>query len=262
MTPPDPRFMEIQHVDKFFDKRGDAGLHVLKDICLTLTPGECTGLVGASGSGKSTLARLLCRIHRPDRGRVLFRGQDIFSVAAREYYRQVQMVFQDPLGSFPPRMTVGRYLVEPFHNYSLLNGRNPRELAAELLTRVSLDPGLVDRYPNQLSGGQLQRIVFSRASALDPALIICDEATSALDVTIQDQVIAMFRDLQHKNGFACLFITHDLALAEGLCHTIHVMDDGALVETLTSGNIAREASHPATLRMVRAACGLSRGAFT
>lgn len=111
---------------------------------------------------------------------------------------------------------------------------------------------------HQLSCGQLQRIVFARATGLNPSLVICDESTSALDATIQAQIITFIQRVRKDIGFASVFITHDLALAEQLCDTIHVMDDGAIVETLTSSNIANEARHPATLAMIRASCGLSR----
>ena len=248
--------LEIRNVDKYFNKRGQA-IPVLKDITFDISPGECVGMVGASGSGKSTLARLLCRIHRQEKGRVCFKGEDIFTLSPKAYFSQVQMVFQDPLASFPPRMKVEHYLLEPFRNFKQMRGRRPKALAVELLERVGLDAGALSRYPNQLSGGQLQRIVFARAIGLNPSLVICDEATSALDATIQAQVITLFQRLRKDIGFASLFITHDLALAELLCDTIHVMDDGAIVETLTSGNISKEACHPATLSMIRASCGLS-----
>ena len=167
------------------------------------------------------------------------------------------MVFQDPLASCPSRMRVETFLLEPFRNFGLLAGRNPREFAAELLARVHLEEELLSRYPGQLSGGQMQRVVFARATGLNPALLICDEATSALDATIQAQVIALLQELRQRFHFACLFITHDLALAESLCDTIYVMHEGALVERLENGNIATEARHPATLDLVRACLAFS-----
>lgn len=248
--------LEIRHVDKYFERPGYS-IHVLKDITFDIHPAECVGMVGASGSGKSTLARIICLIHQHDRGELLFQGKDIFTLKRKAYYQQVQMVFQDPLASFPPRMKVERFLLEPFRNFHMLDGRNPRTLAVKLLERVNLSEELLSRYPNQLSGGQLQRIVFARATGLNPSLVIFDEATSALDATIQAQMITLFRKLQKKIGFASLFITHDLALAESLCDTIYVMDDGAIVEQLISDNIANEAKHPATRRLIKASCGLS-----
>ena len=250
--------LNVLHVDKFFPKIGNVPQHVLKNINITLYPGSCAGIVGASGSGKSTLARMLCLIHRPEKGAVFFKGEDIFSFHRRKYYQQVQMVFQDPLASFPPRMKVEQYLLEPFRNYKLFSSRKGREIADGLMDRVNLSSDLLDRYPSQLSGGQLQRIVFARACSINPELIICDEPTSALDVTIQAQIISLFKELRRKNGFASLFITHDLALAEDLCDIIHVMDNGAIVETLTTDNMATEASHPVTMRLVAAAYELSQ----
>ena len=243
--------LEIRHVDKFFTKRGRR-VQVLSDINLAIRPGECVGMVGASGSGKSTIARMLCLIHKPEAGTVRFRGADIFALKPRDYFRQVQMVFQDPLASFPPRMKVETFLLEPFRNYRLPEAAQARALAERLLAEVHLEPDLLGRFPNQLSGGQLQRVVFARATGMRPALVICDEATSALDATIQAQVVALLRDLQARIGFACLFITHDLALAESLCARIHVMEDGKIVEELAGGNITRDARHPATLELIRA----------
>ena len=242
--------LEIRGVNKFFKKRGK-NTQVLADIDLRIRPGECVGMVGASGSGKSTIARMLCLIHKPESGEVLFRGEDIFALRPRDYFRQVQMVFQDPLASFPPRMRVETFLLEPFRNYGLPEAKD-KNLARDLLAHVHLEPDLLGRFPNQLSGGQLQRIVFARATGMRPALVICDEATSALDATIQAQVVALLRDLQARIGFACLFITHDLALAESLCARIHVMEDGKIVEELAGGNITRDARHPATLELIRA----------
>lgn len=154
-------------------------------------------------------------------------------------------------------MKVQQFLLEPFFNFHMLEARNPGTLAVELLERVNLSPELLSRYPNQLSGGQLQRIVFARVTSMRPLLVICDEPTSALDTTILAQVIALFQDLQKKIGFASLFITHELALAKSLCQTIYVMHEGAVVEKLTSDNIAEEAVHPATLRLIEASCALS-----
>ncbi len=246
--------LQLNQINLHFSKRGQPDLHVLKDISMIIRQGECCGLVGASGCGKSTLARLLCLLHRPDSGLARLAGQDIFSYQEKNYYQQVQMVFQDPLACFPARMKVANFLLEPFRNFMRPEYARKRHFAAELLQNVSLTEDFLERYPNQLSGGQLQRIVFARAVGLNPALLICDEATSALDVTIQAQIIDLLRGLQQQQGFGCLFITHDLALAEDLCDTIHVMDDGAIVETLSSGNIASEAQHWVTRRMIDATC--------
>lgn len=227
--------LSVKHLNKSFTTKGDCTA-VLKDINFEVFSGECVGIVGESGSGKSTLARVLCRIYQPDSGSIEFAGQDRALIKMKDYYRQVQMIFQDPLASFPPRMKVRQYVLEPFYNFKLLAGRDPERLAEELLLQVGLGTELLCRYPHQLSGGQLQRLAFARATGMCPSLLICDEATSALDATVQKQVIELFGQIKQEIGFACLFITHDLALAEMLCDTIHVMDDGQIVETLTSGN--------------------------
>ncbi|MCE0494972.1 ABC transporter ATP-binding protein [Vibrio salinus] len=251
-----PPLLSINDLTQSFEKNGRR-IPVLKDINLDIHAGSSIGIVGESGSGKSTLARLICRIHQPDCGQVLLHGKDIGSVKMKDYYRQVQMVFQDPLASFPPRMKVKAYLLEPFYNFRMLDGRDPGALATSLLARVGLPDTVLSRYPNQLSGGQLQRIVFARATAVHPSLLICDEATSALDATVQKQVLDVYHDLKKEMGFACLFITHDLALAETVCDTVHVMDNGRIVETLVTGNLAEEASHPTTRRLIHSCCTLS-----
>ncbi len=255
---------ELLHIDKInvhLSKRGNSKLHVLKDLSMTIRQGECVGLVGASGCGKSTLARLLCRLHQTGSGQARLGNRDIFSYTQRDYYQQVQMVFQDPLASFPARMKVETFLLEPFRNFKRPEFEKGRQCAATLLEHVGLTESFLDRYPNQLSGGQLQRIVFARAVGLKPTLLICDEATSALDVTIQAQTVALFRNLQQTQGFGCLFISHDLALAESICDTIYVMADGAIVESLTQGHIAKEACHPETRKMIKAT-GLLRQGMT
>ncbi len=244
--------IQVNNINIFFNKRGNRNLHVLKDLSMTINRGECVGLVGASGCGKSTLARLLCRLHQPQSGQLRLHKRDIFSFQEWDYFQQVQMVFQDPLASFPARMKVAAFLLEPFRNFQRPEFKQGRQFATTLLTQVGLDESYLDRFPNQLSGGQLQRIVFARAIGLNPALLICDEATSALDVTIQAQIVTLLCDLQQQHSFGCLFITHDLALAENLCDTIHVMADGTIVETLSQGYILKEARHPVTYKMIEA----------
>lgn len=253
--------LSVRHLDKSFVTKGKT-TQVLKDINLDIYSGECVGIVGESGSGKSTLARLLCRIYHQNDGQVIFQGKDSNSIREKDYYRQVQMVFQDPLASFPPRMKVRQYLLEPFNNFKILEGRDPDRLAEALLNKVCLPKELLSRYPNQLSGGQRQRLAFARATGIHPSLLICDEATSALDATVQQQVLTLFDKLRKEIGFATLFITHDLALAEMICDTIHVMDKGQIVETLTSDDLAKEAVHPATKRLIRSCCAMSECIFS
>ncbi|USD64282.1 ABC transporter ATP-binding protein [Vibrio sp. SCSIO 43136] len=248
--------VETKNVCQTFLRNGE-NFKALNNVSVHVGDKECVGIVGASGSGKSTLARLLCRIKSADSGEITFDGKPIDSWKLNDYYQQVQMVFQDPLATFPARMKVKKYLLEPFINFKLINKSQGDALAQELLERVHLPIELLDRYPNQLSGGQLQRIAFARATGLSPKLLICDEATSALDATIQKQIVALFHELKAKLNFACLFITHDLALAEMLCDRIYVMHEGEVVEELSSGCIVDEAKHPVTQNLVTANLKLS-----
>ncbi|MDG3086391.1 dipeptide/oligopeptide/nickel ABC transporter ATP-binding protein [Vibrio hannami] len=249
--------VRVKKLNQSFLRNGER-FHALKSVNISINEGECVGIVGASGSGKSTLARLLCQITTSDSGEILFQDKPLSDWKLAEYYQQVQMVFQDPFASFPARMTVKKYLLEPFINFKLIDKSQSEALAIELLERVHLPKDLLNRYPSQLSGGQLQRIAFARATALSPKLLICDEATSALDATIQKQVVRLFLELKQKFGFACLFITHDLALAEMLCDKIYVMHEGQVVEELTSGCIVDEATHEMTKKLVAANLSLSR----
>jgi ABC-type oligopeptide transport system ATPase subunit len=182
-----PPVLEIKGVDKVF--RGDRGERVeaLKGVSFSLYKGECLGVVGESGSGKSTLARVVSHLIDVTRGTIDFQGEDITAMrgpALKKYYQRVQMIFQDPLGTFSPRMKIGEYMIEPFLNFGIMSKKAALEHAKKLLERVELSPNMVTRYPSELSGGQLQRVVIARCIGLKPEIIICDECTSALDVTI------------------------------------------------------------------------------
>jgi ABC-type oligopeptide transport system ATPase subunit len=171
--------------------------------------------------------------------------------ALKRYYRRVQMIFQDPLGTFSPRMKIGKYMIEPFLNFGIMPKKEALEYAKGLLERVELSAHMVRRYPSELSGGQLQRVVIARCVGIKPEIIICDECTSALDVTIQQQIINLFQKLRNDSGFSSLFITHDLALAETICDRILVMYQGEVVERLTGDNIVCEATHPYTVELIK-----------
>jgi ABC-type oligopeptide transport system ATPase subunit len=249
-----PPVLEIKGVDKVF--RGDRGERVeaLKGVSFSLYKGECLGVVGESGSGKSTLARVVSHLIDVTRGTIEFQGEDITAMrgpALKKYYQRVQMIFQDPLGTFSPRMKIGEYMIEPFLNFGIMSKKLALEHAQKLLERVELSPNMVTRYPSELSGGQLQRVVIARCIGLKPEIIICDECTSALDVTIQQQIINLFQKLRNDSGFSSLFITHDLALAETICDRILVMYKGEVVERLTGDDIVCEASHPYTVDLIQ-----------
>ncbi len=241
--------LELKDVHKYFKDNNGKILRILKNINITLKKGECIGIVGESGCGKSTLARIISHLTVVSKGKILFKNEDITTLhreSRKNYYKNVQMIFQDPLGTFSPRMKIGEYLMEPFINFKLMNKKKAHTYAQELLNMVGLSKEDMKKYPNELSGGQLQRVVITRAIGIKPDIIICDECTSALDVSIQKQIINLLLQLKKKTDFSSIFITHDLALAENICDKIYVMYLGEIVEVIEKQNIVKEAKHPYT----------------
>ena len=236
MTPPParvladtPPVLQAQAVCKTY------GTHLaLQDAALQLRAGETVGVVGESGSGKSTLARAILRLDDPDRGQVLYRGDDLMTMAPRDLFRlrrDLQMVFQDPTQSLNPRMTVFQLISEAWVIHpDILPRPQWRGRVAELLVKVGLSPEHAARYPNQFSGGQRQRIAIARALAMEPRLFVCDEAVSALDVSIQAQVIALLDGLRREFGLSYLFIAHDLPVVRDFADRVIVMRQGRIVE--------------------------------
>ncbi len=225
--------LDIEALSRSFST---SGRHVaaLDNVSLTLAAGETLGLVGASGSGKSTLARVLLRLMPADAGRIRFEGEDWLSLrgaALRHRRARMQMVFQDTLGSFNPRATVGTVLDDPLRIHGIVekSGR-PAEIAA-LLERVGLPVDFARRSIRDLSGGQRQRVAIARAISTRPALLVLDEAVSALDVTIRNRILELLVALQKEQGIAYLFVSHDLATVRAVSHRIAVMESGRIVET-------------------------------
>lgn len=248
--------LEVRRVSKVFRDDDGSAFHALRDVSLCLDAGECVGIVGQSGSGKSTLARLVSKRIEPTEGEIVLDGISRGKMSHKEmnaYFREVQMVFQSPYDTFSPRMTIEHYLMEPFLNYKICSKRVAREKARDLLEMVGLNARDAHKRPDEFSGGQLQRVVIARAVALDPKLIIFDEATSALDVTIQKQIIELIMRLKKENGFACMFITHDLALTEIICDRVFVMHEGALIEEVSMKKGLLRAEHPHTRKLMHIA---------
>lgn len=214
---------------------------VVKGVSLSLRRGETFGLVGESGSGKSTVARMLLRLVEPSAGQVIYRpqgGVDVDVTALdrnglRRLRRRLAIVFQDPYAALNPRMTVEQILAEPF---AIHRERPVQALQArlrELLDEVGLPISCLSRYPHEFSGGQRQRINIARALALRPEGLVLDEPVSALDVSVGAQVINLLRELQHRHGLTCLFISHSMPLVRYLCHQVAVMQRGEIVEVGT-----------------------------
>lgn len=224
-------------------------------VDLELRRGETLGLVGESGCGKSTTGKAILRLVPATAGRVLFDGQDVFSLdrdAMRAMRRRMQIVFQDPVGALNPRMSVGAMLQEVLTVHGLAGG-NRRGRAQELLDRVGLNADHIDRYPHEFSGGQRQRLGIARALAVEPELLILDEPVSALDVSVQAQVVNLLSDLQHDLGLTYLFIAHDLSLVKHVCDRIMVMYLGRVAESGPTAEVYADPRHPYTRALLSAA---------
>jgi oligopeptide transport system ATP-binding protein len=228
----------------------------VKNASFDLFAGETLGLVGESGSGKSTLARAVLRLVKAEGGEVWWHGRNLLlcdSQSLRPLRRDLQIVFQNPLASLSPRMTVGAIIAEPLHIFAAaLSESEHRKRVADMLDRVGLDASMARRYPHEFSGGQCQRIGIARAMIMDPQVLICDEAVSSLDVSVQGQIVNLLLDLQRDVGTAMLFISHNLAVVRHVSHRVTVMFAGALVETTSRGQLFTTPLHPYTRALLAA----------
>lgn len=212
---------------------------------LSVRAGETVGIVGESGSGKTTLALAIMRLISSE-GPVVFLGENIQGHSSRQMRplrAAMQIVFQDPYGSLSPRMTVEEIIAEGLTVHQVDPSRNRREMVAEIMVEVGLDPASMHRYPHEFSGGQRQRVAIARAMILRPRLVVLDEPTSALDMTVQVQIVELLRNLQRKYGLAYLFISHDLRVVRALSHKVMVMRRGDVVE---QGDAAQVFDNPTT----------------
>ena len=236
--------------------RARAQVQAVDDVSFIIAPGETLGLVGESGCGKTTLGRAIVRLIEPTAGSVLFEGEDIAKMSARDLRRRrrkFQMIFQDPYGSLNPRMTVEDIIGESLDVHELAENNSARtKRVTELLKAVGLDAAYAQRYPHEFSGGQRQRIGIARALAVEPKLIVCDEPVSALDVSVQAQIINLLQDLQQQHGIAYLFIAHDLAVVEHISRRVMVMYLGKVVELAEAKVIVRSPKHPYTQALISA----------
>ncbi|AOZ70433.1 microcin ABC transporter ATP-binding protein [Rhodobacter xanthinilyticus] len=224
---------------------------------LRLKAGETLGIVGESGSGKTTLALALMRLIESE-GPIVFLGREISGLAARALRplrRDMQIVFQDPFGALSPRMTVEQIIAEGLGVHGVEPGRNRREMVAEIMEEVGLDPAVMSRYPHEFSGGQRQRIAIARAMILRPRVVVLDEPTSALDMTVQVQIVELLRGLQRRHGLAYLFISHDLRVVRALAHQVMVMKRGDVVEQGSAEEIFAQPKTAYTKDLIAAALG-------
>jgi oligopeptide transport system ATP-binding protein len=237
-------------------KKQVATVKAVDGVSFAVKRGETLGVVGESGSGKSTTGLALMHMLDITSGRIMFEGQDVTSFNSaqiKQFRRRVQMVFQDPFGSLDPRMKVKDIIGEPLVVHGLAKDRAQYDKrVADLLRMVGLLPDMAERYAHEFSGGQCQRIGIARALALEPSLIVCDEPVSALDVSIQAQVINIFKDLQKRLGLTYVFIAHDLAVVRHISDRIAVMYLGRVVEIASRDDLYRRPKHPYTQALLSA----------
>jgi peptide/nickel transport system ATP-binding protein len=237
-------------------RRGQQKNRAVDGVSLTIQKGEILGLVGESGSGKSTVGRCAIGLLRATEGTVSIAGRDITKLSNKELRplrRYFSIVFQDPASTLDPKMTIGESVAEPLVLHKILRGKELNDRVATLLDKVELSGHYRNRYPHELSGGQRQRVAIARALALDPQLLIADEPTSALDVSVQARVLDLFLDLQQSLQFACLFISHDLAVVDLLADRVAVMQYGKLVEVGTRDQVLHSPQQDYTRRLLSAA---------
>jgi oligopeptide transport system ATP-binding protein len=259
MSEPENVLLSVRGLTKHFTSRGvrrgrsgataAAVVRAVDDVSFDVYRGESLALVGESGSGKSTTARLVLRLLDPTAGSVVLDGVDITRLtggALRRRRRDVQLVFQDPLSSLSPRLTVADIVSEPLLAHGIGSGRARRERVREYLRLVGLQDDALDRYPHEFSGGQRQRIGIARALILEPQLVVCDEPVSALDVSVRSQILNLLTDLRGKLGLSLLFIAHDLAVVRQVCDRVAVMYRGRLVEVAETEVIFDRPTHPYT----------------
>ena len=254
--PPDPKaILEVRHLKKYFVLKKTllgkplSQLKAVDDVSLKIYPGETLGIVGESGCGKSTMGRAILKLHQPTAGQIFFKGEDIAGFnqkQMRPLRTKMQIVFQDPYSSLPPRSTVGDILSEPVKVHNLVPKEKIKDYVLELMERCGLRDYYYERYPHEFSGGQRQRICIARALAVNPELVICDEPVSALDVSIQAQIINLLKNLQEERKLTYLFISHDLSVVKFISDKIGVMYLGSLVEFGTKDEIFNRPMHPYT----------------
>ena len=237
----------IENISKTFKVDKNKELQALKNINIRLKKGECIGIVGESGCGKSTLARIIVGIEKKTSGKIIFDNKEIEGISKT---KDIQMIFQNPLSSFNPRMKIVDYMWEPLRNYFKLSKKDSIPFIKKSLIDVGLDENALEKYPHEFSGGQLQRITIARAVVIKPKLIVCDEITSALDVSVQKQILELLEKLRIEKKLSYLFISHDLAVVQQMSQKIIVMHSGEIIEILDSKDLKRNFKHPYTKKLI------------
>ena len=255
LTSPASPLLHLDNVTRSFDVGGKRALVAVRNVTLRIQPGEVVGLVGESGSGKSTIGRMAIALLPPTEGRVAFDGTDLASMATddlRRLRQRMQIIFQDPWGALNPRHTIGRLMEEPLLLHTTLSAAQRREEVIAIAQRMQLGLPLLERYPAQLSGGQLQRVCIGRALATKPDLLVLDEPTSSLDVSVRAGILQLLDTLRRETGVAMLFISHDLETIHALCDRVVVLYLGCEVESGPVDTVFKNPAHPYTQALLSA----------
>lgn len=251
--------LEVKNLKKYFPLKAGVWSEATKnvkavdDISFSIKRGETFGLVGESGCGKSTLGRLIAGLYEPTEGNIIFEGEDITEKKDLGWRKRLQVVFQDPFSSLNPRMNVESLLCEGINIHHLAKDKKEKfEKIKSLMDLVGLDKDYLKRYPHEFSGGQRQRISIARALSVDPNFLVADEPVSSLDVSIQAQIINLFKDLRDKFNLTYLFISHDLRVIEFMCDRVAVMYLGGIVELAENKELFENPLHPYTQSLLSA----------
>ncbi|MBR7140653.1 MAG: dipeptide ABC transporter ATP-binding protein [Clostridia bacterium] len=254
--PPDPEaILEVRHLKKHFVLKKTlmgkplSTLKAVDDVSFKIMPGETLGIVGESGCGKTTMGRAILKLHQPTAGQVFFKGVDIAGYTPKQMRAlrtDMQIVFQDPYSSLPPRSTVGDILAEPVRVHNIVPPSEVKDYVLKIMEQCGLRDYYYERYPHEFSGGQRQRICIARALAVNPTFVVCDEPVSALDVSIQAQIINLLKKIQEERKLTYLFISHDLSVVKYISDKIGVMYLGSMVEFGNTEKIFDNPLHPYT----------------
>jgi len=254
--------LEVSHCRVWFELPGEGlwnrqkqTLKAVDDVSLQLQAGETLGVVGESGCGKSTLVRGILGLEHVNSGSIKLNGEELTTLDKNDFRskrRDMQIIFQDPLASLDPRMTVNEIISEPLQVFHPeLSAKERKQRVQQIMQRVGLLPNQINRYPHEFSGGQAQRIGIARALILKPKLLICDEPVSALDVSIQAQIINLLMELQKERGLSMIFIAHDLSVVKHISHRVMVMYMGKIVEMASRDSLYRQPRHPYTRALMQ-----------
>lgn len=251
--------LAVENVRKTYDVKvglvQKRRLTALQDVSFQVKNGETVAIVGESGSGKSTLARIIVGLEEPNEGSVHFKKENVMNLAKmsmKAYRKDCQLIFQDPLSSLNPSLTIRKILQEPLENHLWITRKTQEDMIIEWLKKVELRETCLNEFPHQLSGGERQRVNLVRALLLEPELLVCDEIISNLDVMVQESILSLLKKLNNELGMSLLFISHDLVSAQSLCDRMIVMQKGKIVDDLLSSSFELHQCHPYTKQLFEA----------